>query len=70
MVTDFIAPNSDGSYSVPSQGLNALDVGFYMNHSSQPNVAVVHDPRYHYTQFVTSRDVAAGEELFIDYDRL
>ncbi|HVK11663.1 MAG TPA: SET domain-containing protein [Gemmataceae bacterium] len=44
---------------------NRMSIGWYMNHSDRPNLA--HDEQYDY---FTLRDIAAGEELFIDYEAL
>jgi SET domain-containing protein len=45
--------------------LNRISVGWYLNHSAVPNLA--HDANYDY---YTLRDIAAGEELLIDYNEL
>ncbi len=44
---------------------NRLSIGWYLNHSPEPNLA--HDARHDY---YAVRDIAAGEELLIDYDQL
>jgi len=50
-------------YSLPSIGLNAMNLAFYMNHSKDPNV------KYHKSgDIVALRKIKIGEELFFDYD--
>ena len=54
----------DGSLLCPKY-FNCLDIGNYLNHSSQPNMRYVEGSGY-----VARRDVQAGEELFGDYREL
>jgi len=50
-------------YSLPSIGLNAMNLAFYMNHSKKPNV------RYEKSgDIVALKKIKTGEELFFDYD--
>ncbi len=44
---------------------NRMSIGWFLNHSPDPNLA--HDANHDYYAL---RDVAAGEELLIDYDLL
>lgn len=44
---------------------NRLSIGWYLNHSTEPNLA--HDANHDYYAL---RDLTAGEELLIDYDQL
>jgi SET domain-containing protein len=49
--------------SIPVNGLNSFDLAVYLNHSKQPNL------RFKKTGVLISlRNIAEGEELFIDYD--
>lgn len=50
-------------YHVPERGFKALDLSLFLNHSDTPNVKSVDDGNY----FEALRDIAEGEELFIDY---
>lgn len=53
-------------YYVPDYGFKVMDLVNYLNHSSTPNVRSVNDGEY----FETLRDIAAGEELLIDYGKI
>lgn len=51
----------DGWYICPRQ-FNAIEIGWYLNHSFTPNLEGRDDGWY------TLRKIAAGEELLIDYN--
>ncbi len=53
-------------YFVPTTGFKRMDVACYLNHSESPNVRSIDDGDY----FEATRDIAAGEELFIDYGEI
>jgi SET domain-containing protein len=44
-----------------------MDVAWYLNHSRMPNVAVANAEAL---DFVTLREIKAGEELTVDYDTI
>ena len=69
LIHDFIAPNEDGSYSLPETGLNNLNISFYLNESKEPNLEII-DTDCEFVEFITSRPIKAGEELTIDYTSL
>jgi SET domain-containing protein len=50
-------------YHVPQQGFKALDVSLFLNHADTPNIKSIDEGNY----FEAIRDIAEGEELFIDY---
>jgi SET domain-containing protein len=50
-------------YYVPDYGFKVVDLVIYLNHSDTPNVISVNDGEY----FEAIRDIAAGEELLVDY---
>jgi hypothetical protein len=50
-------------YFVPRDGFRKIDLSCCLNHSPSPNVHSINDGDY----FETLRDIAAGEELLIDY---
>lgn len=66
MLHDFC--HTKGDYDVPAGGLNTLDVSFYLNHSSRPNLDIVLG-RSKYLEFRANRVIKAGEELLIDYKK-
>ncbi len=51
------------NYFVPDHGFKKVDVCLFLNHSDKPNVVSINDGDY----FEAMRDIAAGEELLIDY---
>jgi len=53
-------------YFVPEEGLKILDLVVFLNHSNSPNVIALEDG----FQFMATRNIEAGEELFIDYGTL
>lgn len=53
----------DDWYRCP-QFFNRMEIGWYINHSFMPNVTKKEDGLY------SACDIAAGEELFIDYNIL
>jgi SET domain-containing protein len=68
-VKDFFVKNDD-VYTLPERGMNSISVGFYLNHSNQPNI--IH--RMHFVKGVAQllipvsfRDIKKGEELTENY---
>jgi len=50
-------------YWLPDYGFKKLDIVIFLNHADQPNLISINDGEY----FEAIRDIAAGEELFVDY---
>ncbi len=50
-------------YYVPDYGFKVMDMVNYLNHSSSPNIISVNDGEY----FEALTDIAAGEELLVNY---
>jgi SET domain-containing protein len=50
-------------YYVPDYGFKLVDLVVYLNHSDTPNVISINEGEY----FEATRDIAAGEELLVDY---
>ena len=71
LVYDFIVHSYDKKgnvvYDIPPHGMNSLDISFYLNHSSVPNMKIVYVPGCQYTVFKTKRKIMKGEELTINY---
>jgi len=53
---------TEGRVMVPVTGTNLINIGSYLNHSEQPNVATRDG-----NCFRATRPIAAGEELTVDY---
>lgn len=68
----FVLTSANETRSYPVSDLNSLDVSFYINHQSgdRSNVAFVDcfcKPRCPFEHIVATREIAAGDELFLDY---
>ncbi|MGB4969387.1 MAG: SET domain-containing protein, partial [Saprospiraceae bacterium] len=50
-------------YYVPADGFKTMDVSFFLNHSSEPNIISINDGEF----FETLKEIECGEELLIDY---
>lgn len=62
---DDFCPLTNGKYVCPIE-FNQVDIGYYLNHSKEPNCYtndVLTD-----NGFYALRDIAVGEELLVDYD--
>jgi SET domain-containing protein len=55
-----------GQYYVPENGFKQMDLVSFLNHSDTPNVRSIDDGAW----FEALVDIAAGEELFVDYGTL
>ncbi len=55
-----------GMAYLPPNGFTIIDLVVYLNHSDTPNLRQIDGG----SSFVTLRDIAAGEELLIDYGKL
>ena len=71
-VKNFFAKDDEGKYPVLGNGLNALDITFFLNHSTDPNVTA--DDDYvsfaTYSPYKTLRKIKAGEELTQNYNEM
>ena len=63
MISDFFTKQN--GYTWISRSLNNINVGWFLNHSSVPNVD--HDTKK--DTFITIKQVKKGEELLIDYNQ-
>ena len=63
-IKDHFTVRYDTEYFLPKL-INRMSVGWYLNDSTEPNLG--HDSAYNYFAL---RDIAAGEELLINYDEL
>jgi hypothetical protein len=53
----------DGRLNLWEGGLNALDIGFFVNHSEPANLVSEENGE----RFIAARDIKKGEELFVNY---
>jgi SET domain-containing protein len=65
LVKDFFGTN--GSYDVLYDGPNYINISYYMNHSTKPNVDIIPNNEYEYCTFITNTFIRKGEELTINY---
>lgn len=68
MLDDFLGLDQEGYYDIPSEGLNSLDISFYMNFSKNPNIDIVSDKNCNFVTFRTNKVIKKGNELLINYN--
>ncbi len=56
----------DEQYFLPDHGCKVMDMANYLNHSHTPNLLSVEEGKW----FEATRDIAEGEELFINYEEV
>lgn len=61
IIRDFMTVH-DGRVDMLTNGLNEINISFYLNHSETPNVETGDGET-----FIAQRDIKTGEELFSDY---
>lgn len=66
MIDDFFVIEKDQSVYIPKDGLNGMDISFFLNNSKKPNLKIKYD-KESVTQFVTLRKIKKGEELTVSY---
>ena len=60
-------PDGNNIYSIPYNGLNSLDISFYLNHSKNNNLNIVPN-NTDFLEFITNKNIKKGDELTIDYN--
>jgi SET domain-containing protein len=70
LVKDFFGNNNYYDYSdVLYEGPNYINISYYMNHSTNPNVSLtIPSYEYQYYNFITNTFINRGEELTINYN--
>jgi len=53
----------DGKYYLPSCGIPRIDISFFLNHSTEPNMREVGEG----DDFIALCDIKQGDELTVDY---
>lgn len=67
MIDSFFTIEKDGTVYVPKNGLNGMDISFFLNDSNQPNLKVVGGGKEEAIEFRTSKKIKKGEELTVSY---
>jgi len=67
MIDNFFVIEKDGSVYIPKDGLNGIDISFFVNNSKKPNLKIVGNGKESVTQFITLRKIKKGEELTVSY---
>jgi hypothetical protein len=68
LVKDFFGNNSC-SYDVLYEGLNYINISYYMNHSTTPNIDIIPNINENeYCTFITNALIRKGKELTINYN--
>lgn len=72
LIKQYFAKSHLGTYCLPEEGINMLFWGYYINHSSMPNLSfkTEGEDREGYVKFVANKDIKEGEELTEDYTLL
>ena len=66
VMTDFFGTGNSNTYDVLCYGPNYLNISYYLNHSTKPNLDLV-EGKSEYYEFVTNKEIKKGEELLINY---
>ena len=67
MIDDFYVIEKDGSVYIPECALDNMDVSFYVNHSTNPNLKKIDDGD-ECLIMITQRKIKKGKELTIGYN--
>ncbi len=63
MIDSFFVIERSKEVEIPQNGLNGMDISFFLNHSRNPNMKTG-DSGYN---FITLRKIKKGEELTVNY---
>ncbi|MCX6740416.1 MAG: SET domain-containing protein [Candidatus Parcubacteria bacterium] len=63
LVDDFCVIEEDRSVYIPETGFNGMDISFFVNNSTTPNLKTIDGGE----KFVTIRNIKKGEELTVAY---
>lgn len=67
MIDSFFTIEKNGTVYVPENGLNGMDISFFLNNSTHPNLKIVGDGSKEAIEFKTLRKIKKGEELTVSY---
>ena len=68
MCDDFFGSPDDDFYTIPSSGLNSIDISYFMNHSNKPNIDIFYQ-KNNIAIFKSNKLIKKGTELTINYDK-
>jgi SET domain-containing protein len=63
MIDDYMVIEKDGTVFIPEGALNGMNISFFHNHSSKPNIKTIDGGEI----FIAARAIKKGEELTADY---
>jgi SET domain-containing protein len=67
MIDSFFTIEKDETVYVPENGLNGMDISFFLNNSNKPNLKVVGGGKKEAIEFKTTKKIKKGEELTVSY---
>ena len=68
LLNDFLGLDKHtNTYSIPKNGLNTLDITYYLNHGNNHNLDIVNHPECDFVIFKTNQKIKKGTELLINY---
>jgi len=73
LIKSYTAISHLGTYALHENGLNNINLGYYLNHSDDPNIRVEMSKNanpYQYANFIAIKDIKKGEELTENYQHL
>ena len=73
MIKSYTAISHLGTYALHENGLNNINLGYYLNHSDDPNIRIEMGKNtnpYQYANFIAIKDIKKGEELTENYQHL
>ena len=68
MLDDFVGSDDDEIYTIPIEGLNSINISYFMNHSNRPNIEIV-NKKNDIVSFKSNKKIKKGAELTINYDK-
>ncbi len=67
MIDDFFVIEKNGFVDIPENGLNGIDISFFLNNFKNPNLKIVYKKNEDSASFITTKKIKKGEELTIQY---
>lgn len=67
MIDDFFVIEDDNTVNITENALNGMNISFFLNHSSAPNLKIYDDGKNDSYCFKTIHKIKKGEELTIAY---